>query len=295
MTHLMNAIDMEILMHRDAHFGGNFEVMLEYYKEEGVGIMPDFSVEEIKELHQLEREQGSNLSELYLPEGAKEEVAEAKKVYDQLREIYSKKEVDPISLKMSDLILAEEEVPQKEMGALIEEGEKVVAPLIHLLSSPSFYDPLYPGYGRSPIFAAQCLAEIKDERAIPPLFEALGQENFFTDEEIIAALAKFGSPAKTFLLERLKQLPLSKDNEYAAIALSGFTDDPDIAKASLDLLEKEEVLKRPLFASYLVFACTDLIGDADRKRLKGLKDHSSLPSSLKEEIDVVIKNWKKRA
>ena len=32
MPDVIDTIDMEILMQRDAHFGGNFEIMLDYYK-----------------------------------------------------------------------------------------------------------------------------------------------------------------------------------------------------------------------------------------------------------------------
>ena len=86
---LMDAIDMEILMHRDAHFGGNFEMMLEYYTQEGVGVMPDFELEEIKKLQNLENQMGKNLAETFLPEAAQEIVNQSKKLYQELRAIYS--------------------------------------------------------------------------------------------------------------------------------------------------------------------------------------------------------------
>ena len=289
MQDVIDTVDMEILMHRDAHFGGSFEIMLEYYDQDGVGVMPDFEIEQIVYLQKIEIDQKQNLSETYLPDAAKDSVEEAKRIYHQLREVYDQKGEKLIS----DLILSEENHPENEIQALVDQGKDSVPALIHLVSSRVFYDPLYPGYGRSPIFAAKCLGKIQDERAIPPLFEALGQENFFTDEEIILALASFGNRAKSFLITRLKQEPLSKDNEYAAIALSGFPEDDEIAAAALEVLERETTLKRPLFASYLIFACSDLTQSSLQERFIRVSKTNGLSKSIQDEMMVVIKNWKK--
>ena len=194
-----------------------------------------------------------------------------------------------LSVRYEDVL----ENPEKEINALISKGKETVPALIHLLSSHSLYDPLYPGYGRTPIFAAKCLAAIQDERAIPPLFEALGQDNFFTDEEIIKALASFGKTSKAFLLKRLMQDPYSKDNEYAAIALSGFPEDEEIASSSLEVLEKEASLQRPLFASYLVFACANLTQASEQERFIAISKKEGLSPHILNEMAIVIRNWKK--
>jgi len=290
-TPAIDTRDMEILMHRDAHFGGNFQIMIDYYEQEGVGMMPDFDVCEIKRLQQLEHELKQNISELYLPDQAKKMVEDTQKLYHSLRAAYEDEQKDPVAILISDLILSEEQVPEGEMKALVEQKEKAVLPLIHLLSAPSFYDPLYPGYGRAPIFAAKCLAKIQDKRAIPVLFEALGQENFFTDEEILYALRSFGSAAKTFLLKILQKMPLARDNEHAAIALGLFAEDPDVCQAALHLLDKEETWKRPSFATYLIFACSDLTDAKEREKFKSLLKKQDLSNPLRDEIEIVIKTW----
>lgn len=290
---MIDTIDMEILMHRDTHFGGSFDEMLQYYMKQGVGKMPDFEIDQILHLQTLEKEMGENLSDLYLPDAAKDQVAASKKMYQDLREVYDDPNATKENHLLSDLILSEEDVPEKEIKAIVEEGKEIVPTLIYLLSSTTFYEPINPGYGRSPIFAAKCLAEIQDDRAIPPLFEALGQDNFFTDEEIIKALSSFGDRSKNFLIQRLKSEPFSNDNEYAAIALSGFVDDPDIARASLEVLEKEGTLKKPLFSSYLVFACSSLTRSSEQKRFIALTKKEDLPKTILEEMKIVIKNWKK--
>jgi len=292
-TPVVDAVDMEILMHRDAHFGGSFDVMLEYYKQDGVGMMPDFEVKEIKKLHNLEEHMGKNLAETFLPQAAVTIVNASKKLYRDLRDVYSKESPEPLAVLLSDLILSEEENPESEMDALIAKGKKVVPPLIHLLSSQTFYDPLFPGYGRVPIFAAKCLAALQDKRAIPPLFEALGQDNFFTDEEIIKALSSFGKESKTFLLKILRLEPYSKDNECAAIALSGFPEDDEIASASLELLERESTLKKPLFSSYLIFACSNLTQANEQERFIAICKREGLLPQIKNEMIIVVRNWKK--
>lgn len=292
-TPIIDTIDMEILMHRDSHFGSNFEIMLEYYNQDCVGVMPDFQIEEIKKLQNLEREAGSNLSNIYLPESAQEIVKNAQKMYENLRDSYKKSHPDPNTILISDLILSEEDVPKKEIKALSDKGKEVVPLLINLVLSESFYDPLFPGYGRSPIFAAKALSLIQDERAITPLFEALGQDNFFTDEEIIKALCSFKNKAKDFLLKILNHQPFSKDNEYAAIVLSSMEEDQEISQASLKLLKKPKVLKRFSLASYLIFTCANLKSPKDQKAFSSIAKKKNLLSDLKEEMLLIIKSWER--
>lgn len=289
---LIDAIEMDIVMHRDAHFGANFYIMLDYYHQEGVGVMPDFAIEKIEALQKMEAELGKNIAEIYLPEAAKKRVLQAKELYQRLREVYREEPVNELSILLSDLILAEEEVPQKEMEALLSRGEEAVPLLIDLLQADSFYDPLFPGYGRSPIFAARTLGEMGDERALIPLFSALGQENFFTDEEMIKSICRFGSRAIDFLLVRLTQRPLSRENEYAAIVLNAFPEQESIARASLSMLEKEETLKKESLASYLVFNCPGLQKPDEKQRFVSIAQSGKVSKELQLEMAMVIKNWK---
>ena len=290
---LIDTLDLEILMHRDVHFGGSFPIMIDYYNQDGVGVMPDFEIEQLENLSHLEQELGQNLSDLYLSEEAKKVVEEARELYNQLRTSYTESNLET-PLLISDLILSEEAEPLKEMEAIVKEGKTLVPALIHLISSTSFYDPLFPGYGRSPIFAAKCLAKIQDTRAIAPLFEAIGEENFFTDEEIIKALCSFGEKAKSFLLKILKHKPFSKENEHAAIVLSTFPEDPEIASVCLDLLKQEEVLQKPRFASYLIFACSALSTPLEKETFIEVSKKPTLPKELQKEMEVIIRNWRHR-
>ncbi len=289
---LLDAIDMEILMHRDAHFGGSFGIMLEYYEKEGVGTQPDFEEKRIAELAHVETDLGENLSDVILPEAAHLTVEKSKQLYQDLREVYEVDPPKPHAILISNLILSEEIVPEEEMQALIDEGQTVVPLLIDLMNSESFYDPIYPGYGRSPIFAAKVLGELKDETAIPFLFQALGQENFFTDEAIIKAIRAIGNKSKQFLIKALQHKPYSKNNEHAAICLLEFSDDPEIASLCLCLLKDEEVRKRESLAAYLAFGCAALEKDTEHQEFKQIMSSLDEKSDLYREMRSILNNLK---
>lgn len=289
---LLNEQDLEILMHRDAHFGGNFGIMIEYYEQKGIGVMPDFEVDRIKQLQLQEEAMASNLSDTLMPVPAKETVDRVKKMYRDLRSIYETKQGTSIPHLISDLILAEDEDPVDEIGKLVGQGKQASEPLIHLISTDVFYDPLYPGYGRAPILAAKALAQIQDETAIPYLFSAIGQENFFTDEEIIKALLSFGEKAKEFLLSKLMAKPFSKENERAIIALLPLEDDPEVASYALQWLLDPETYQHEAFVNYLIFACSGLIHQKEREQFVALLNQAYMNSKLKAEMQVVINHWK---
>lgn len=285
----VDTIDIEILMHRDAHFAGNFGVMLEYYEEDGVGVMPDFSIERIKNLLKIEETLGSNLSEELLPDSAKESVRKSKHLYLELRSVYEDKKTSDFSVALSDLILTEKDYPKEEITTLINFKKLAVKPLIDLIQTDTFYDPLFPGYGRAPLFAAEVLGETRDEKAIPALFEALSQDNFFTDEAMILALAKFQKKSEDFLLKRLCSKPISKDNERAIMALNSFQESESLSKACLHLLEDKDFLVHPHLVSYLILGCSHLKDEEDIKLFQQLK--SVLPKVAYQEFDLIARSF----
>lgn len=287
---LLDTIDLEILMHCDVHFSGNFSLMLDYYEKGGIGVMEEFSLKKIKRLQKEQEKTKTPLSEQLLPPAAQEDVLQAKKMYLDLRDAYEDKKTPEIAKLISDLILSEEEHPEKEIKAICLLGKKAVPSLINLIKSDKLYNPLYPGYGRSPQLAAECLGTIHDTSAIAPLFEMLGQEDFFADDAIIKALTALGENAIQFLIKRLKHLPLSKENEHAAIALTAFPETELISKACLEMLQNPEVLKKISLATYLIVGCSALKNKKDQEVFIDLKAH--LPSGLKKEIDLVAKNFR---
>ena len=287
---LIDEHDHDILMHRDAHFGGNFSLMLEYYAKEGKGVQPEFEVSRIRQLQQIQLQTEGNLSDLLLSEEEKNRVEQAKSQYFTLREIYS----HPFSIVhlIADLILTEDVEATKEMDLLIKEKDKALAPLIELLENDSFYDPLFPGYGYTPAYAACCLGKMKAEKAIAPLFHALDKADFFHEETILEALIHMGEPAKYYLVKALSTEPLSNDNENAAIALLSFSKDPEIAKAYLQMLLKPLCRKKILLSTYLILGCEHLL-EKDRAPFFTLAEQKDLPSELTQEMEFIVQKWKK--
>ncbi len=287
---LLDEIDLEILMHRDAHFGGNFGIMIEYYENEGVGAVPDFDIDRIVELQAIQEELGEDLSMKLLPESAREEVAKAKNLYAQLESVYDKKNAT-IAILISDLILTEDEEPVDEISAIIDAGENMVDPLINLIDSTDFYNPLFPGYGRTPAFAAVCLDKIGNTKAIPHLFNALGGENLDLEEIFISSLAEFGEPAKEFLLKKLTGKIISKDNLNAAIALAFFPIQEEIAKAALELLHENKNLENEAFAPYLICLTEGLQSESDRKAFHKIIEGANFPKELKLDAQTILHSW----
>ncbi len=288
-------IDNEILMHRDAHFGGKFSLMIDYYNQEGKGAIDEMALERILFLANLEEKSGQNLAPLLLSGRESSKVAQSKQYYKKLRDVYDEKSQESLNARLiADLILSEEEYPEKEIASIVEKGSIMVAALVEILNSDDFLDPLFPGYGFAPELAAICLGKIKDQAAIKPLFSALGKEGFFMEESILEALKRIDRPAKLFLIKTIKSRPITIDNEKAALALTYFSDDEEAAKACFNELQDSCNRKNPSLATYLIFASEGLKDPKQQKEFKILsKDTSFLAPSLLNEMKMIVKVWEK--
>lgn len=288
-----NAQDKEILMHRDVHFGGKFDIMLDYYINEGKGVNPEFDLERIHALAKLEKDAKVDLAPTLLSGAEAEKIAEAKNAYKKLRSLYEKpKATSKNMLLIADLILSEEIEPEQEIEAIVQEKDKIVPALIELLRSEEYYDPLFPGYGLAPSLAARCLGLIGDKRAIVYLFEAMKQGDFFDEDADLAALKAIGEPAKEFLLKVVHGRPINEDNERAAVALIAFKDDEKVSKACLDMLKDPQVLKDVPLATYLILACEGLKHPEERKAFQQLAEERTMPKILAQDILAVANSWK---
>ncbi len=289
---IADATNVAILMHRDAHFGGSFDIMLEYYQKDGKGVSSDFSIDQIYALAQMEKNMHQNLAPLLLSGPDAEKVAKVKEVYKNLRSLY---EVEDPKNKyprlIADLILSEEEVPEKEIEAIVAEKGFIVRALLELLRSEDFHDPLFPGYGSAPSYAIQCLGKIGDKRAIISLFEAIGEEDFFSEDVVIDALYGIGEPAKAFLLKVLHGRPLNLDNERAAIALVAFKDDPEVASECFKMLKDREVRKQIPLATFLALACEGLQSPSERQSFVELASDVATPKILHQDIKAIAQHW----
>ena len=74
---LIDDHDIEILVHRNAHFGGSFAIMLEYYKSNCVGVNDNISLKRIEEMDHIEKSVGSDIGEYLLPDTEKANVQRA--------------------------------------------------------------------------------------------------------------------------------------------------------------------------------------------------------------------------
>lgn len=286
---LAYSIDNAILMHRDAHFGGNFQTMIDYYEKGGRGISNEFEIKRIRELAELEIRTKQNLSAVMLSGPEAEKVATAKQAYISLREIYDiPNPKSKLPVLLADLILSEEEELPKAKAAVIAEKGAIVKLLLDLLRNEEFYDPLFPGYGLAPALAAECLGEIGDKRAIISLFELIGEGDFFNEDMILKALKSIGAPAKDFLLHVLHAKPLNQDNERAAVALVSFKEDPDVAEAALKTLQEIDLNKNASLATYLILICEGLAKEEQRQAFKNIE----FPKSLQQDAKVISSSWK---
>jgi hypothetical protein len=284
--------DNTILMHRDIHFGGSFDIMLDYYKSGGKGISKEIEVERIEELATLEKNTGHNLAAMMLSGAEADKIARARQAYQQLRDLYEiRNPKNRYPLLIADLILTEEEKAEKEIQAIVVEKGAIIPSLLVLLRNEDFYDPLYPGYGQAPALAAKCLGLIGDKRAIIALFEAISEGDFFNEDTILTALHAIGTPAKEFLLKVLHGLPLNQDNDHAAIALVCFKDDPEVQKTCLQMLCNIDLKKHPLLATHLVLACEEITDPSQRQQLLDLAKKASTPKNLQQDITAIAKAW----
>lgn len=288
---IADALDHEILMHRDAHFGGLFSTMLEYYANEGKGIQPEFTLDRIERLDVLEKQIKQNLAALFLDASEMQKVADVREAYRQLRSIYEIK--NPKSMHpqlIADLILTEDEEAEAEVEAIVKEKGSIVKLLIDLLRNEQFHDPLFPGYGLAPSLVVKCLGQIGDKRAIISLFEAIGEGDFFDDDVILEALCEIGEPAKEFLMKVVEGLPINEDNEKAAIALLAFKDEK-VAEKCLELLKQPTFQKDPCLSTYLILACESLQEPARREEFKQLAQATDLSRDQKQDMQVVMNAW----
>lgn len=285
-----NSQDVEIIMHREAHFGGNFDVMIDYYTKEGKGCSPFIDLERIIELAETEKKSGENLALTLLSGADAEKIQKIRDLYKDLRSIYeTPNKENPIPELIADLILSEDRDNEKIINSFIPYQLSATPALIEVLRNLDFYDSLFPGYGYAPEIAAECLAKIGDRRAIIALFEAIGDGDFFHDEGILHALKAIGEPAKAFLLKVLKSRPLNEDNEKAAIALECFKGDDTVGQTALELLKAPDVLNDPIFATYLVYLCEGLPAEKYKEPLLEVSKTAKLSKDLIRDIQVVLK------
>lgn len=289
---MVTTLDAQIIMHRDVHFGGKFEFMIDYYAKGGKGINPEFEMENIEKLYQIELEGYDDIGQLLLTDSEEERINAAKDAYQELRSLYEEDSKTPLPRLIADLILSEEEEPEEELKKIVAYQKEAIPLLIDLLRSDDFRDPLFPGYGDAPRLAARCLGMIGDEKGIVALFESIKAQDFIEEEEILSALYQVGEPAKKFLMRIIASRPITQDNIIAAVALAHFSAEPDVSSFCLAQLQDEAVMRHEELALYMVWGCEGLTDSKERSRLLSFAERENISKSLKEEILFITKAWK---
>lgn len=262
--------DLRILLHREAHFSGNFDFMLLYYDtEDHKGVHPDINISRIYELKEIEESIGKNLAATLLRGAEAEKVQRAKKMYRDMQEVlqaYSQEnslkeeEELPPHICLLEAILSEENIDTL-VEKYYKKFEKSPSLLYPIIRSFSLYDELSPGYGLAPLFAIQVVGKLKDPGAMEPLFEQLydisHEECPEIDEAIIEALKNIGAPVREKMLGFITQRPFGRDIEKAIQLLFEFLPDPDISSIALDQLLHEDIVD-PKTQTYLVLLLASL-------------------------------------
>ncbi len=187
----------------------------------------------------------------------------AKEKYLSLRDLYNQEE-DSLAKALADLILTEDMEAEEEITQVVSYGKEAVDSLIQLIVQYDFYNPLFPGYGMAPAYAAKRLGLLKDPKALPALFSVIGKVDFLIEEAVLDALRQIGPGAQEFLIKVLLHRPFTKENENAAIALLSFRLNNELAEVFLQALSIAETHQRPQLMSYLILGCEGSIS-ADGK------------------------------
>lgn len=286
---LIDAIDAQILMHRDVHFGGRFEAMILYYEEGGWGVNQEFTLKRIRDLSEMEKQKGENLAFSLLTEGDLRTIMQSRKLYASLVELADQEgEKHATDRLIAELILSEEEEPEELIQKMADLGDSLVLPLVEILQSEEFRDPLYPGYGLAPGRAAQVLGRLKSEHSVIPLFQSLGDHEFFVEEEIVSALVSTGDVAREFLQKVVASRPITEDNEQAALVLTHFSDHPEVSDFCISQLKDSQLWKYEGLSGYLIAACEAVENSEQRRELKELAEKSDFPELLRKDLMFIL-------
>jgi len=281
--------DKEILMHKEAHFAGSFPLMIECYKKNGKGAVLDTSLTRLQTLFAKEKELNTSLAPFFLSGADAEMVAASKKLYTQLALLFEQ-DAPPLSKAIASLILAEKKEEKEALKEVLEYQEKAIDLLIDVLKTPQLLNPLFPGYGKTPLLAGDALGILQAEKAIPHLFALSLEEDPAFEECARKNLKKIGTKAKDFLKKILEKTPISKAHESALFCLSSFSS-PSLSSFFFSLLQ-EKYTELP-FALYLALGC-ELLPQKQQEELKIFAKKPDLPDSLEKELQFLIKTWDKK-
>ena len=232
--------DRDILMHREVHFSGSFDAMIEYYSQEDAkGICDTIDRDRIIALSQVEKSYGSNIAPLLLSGRDAEKIARMRTLYSTLTNIAEKSPSSAEGLFAGAMLSEEpiESIVEKAPETLLKKPEI----LIPFISSDEFADPLSPGYGSVPVLAIELLGKARFKGSIRDLFQCIGTSDETKETAALKALRNIGEDAKLFAMKVLCTRPITRDTERATLVLTEFLPDEKIHKLFQEQLADSSV------------------------------------------------------
>jgi len=248
---IFDEADKLILMHRDVHFSSSFSAMKEYYLNENAkGICEDIDGERIAFLERVQNGLGKDIASILISGREAEKIAAAKKMYRELAEVSTSSSLEG---KLAAALLSEESV-ETLASVLLPDVKERAEVLIPLACSEFFRDPLFPSYGTGAKLALLLIGKLRYEKAVKPLFYQLGRlDTHSLEDAVLEALFQIGPPARDMAIAKVSSLPITEDNERAALILLKFLPDEEISTLFAKCLEIPQVKEHPSFRHYLEF------------------------------------------
>lgn len=280
-----------ILMLRESHFRGQFDLMLQSFNNENfIGNNLDIDIQEIEYLEKIEKKLQQNLAPLLLSPSEAERIYKSRLMYENLKKIYllENEEKDKKSRILADFLLIEFSPFDKEVDAIVQLKDAIIPDLLNIINNSNFYDPVFPGFGEIPKIAIECLSKINNPKVIPNIFSLLGKENF-SDDDLSFILSKFNNDAKNFFQKILFSLPITKDHSMAAFCLTHFNNLETI-KFCERLLYIPDYHEDPLLLYYLINIA---IQNSNPNLIQYIQEkiYKKLPKNLQKEIDLIVRDW----
>lgn len=259
--------DRDILLQREAHFGGSFVAMEEYYQNpERIGVVEALSPNRIAFLADVERRLGQNIAPKILSGRDAEHIARAKKTYDMIAEL-SHNDVQnemPSSLKLFLRLINDEGELNSDEFALSDMEKNALLrdpkPLLQLASSDEFRDPLFPGFGKAPLRALQALAKSCVQEALPLFFRLLATAQEEEEEELLGLIPQFGEAGFEYARRTFLQRPVTPFHEKLILLLVKFmpTHENEMKMLLLQELESQELYSFPSVLQWVIVGLSDL-------------------------------------
>lgn len=277
---LIDEEDRDILMHRDAHFGGNFDLMLEAYMEDKKSAVLDTSLKRIKTLAAQEKELQKNIAALLLSGVDAEKIAFVRKLYKDLASLFENEEKS-LPKAIASLILTESDEANEEIDEVCSYGKAAIEPLLEIVESPLLVDPLFPGYGEAPLLAARALSKLQAKEAVMPILYLVKEAPHF-ENELMTVLHSIGDEAKALLKARAEHY-----DDTALQALLSWQDE-EVALFCFGELKKAP---EHALAPYFVLGC-EMIPIKERDEFKRLYQEGKYPKAVLDEMKFLISSWK---